>query len=341
MCRLGFVSTGAKQDLTKIVTLATMYYSHYNDNGTGYAYEDDKRGGAAIVKSGLEAKDFWLTNNSRIVSRTCIFHVRKATNGGVSNANAHPHACGRVAAVHNGVISGYESLKTELENKGHKFSSETDSEVFAHAYVEYGLRFVEKMAKSGVTGSATVLLLDGDKIILYTNNNTIAVYELGSGLMGFSDSSFFSNDREVPIKDDVIYVISRGRIIKSVSTKGIPETRFGRSWCDDGMCRKQSSTWIERAISNAFAVPYADVLVTSNRKHIKIEINGSAEDLRRVMSKLGGALTADGLVIYGKKSRIKRKAFRAGLMEVGKAIAASARDRCAYSYDDTRYGWVI
>ncbi|RLD10710.1 MAG: hypothetical protein DRI44_05380 [Chlamydiae bacterium] len=319
-----------------------MYYSHYNDNGTGYAYEGKE--GAVVIKSGLEAKDFWLTNNSLIVSKSCIFHVRKATNGCVSDANAHPHTCGRVAVVHNGVISGYGNIKTELEGKGHKFTSETDSEVFAHAYGEYGLQFIEKMAKSGVTGTATVLVLDGDKIILYTNSNTIHVYKLGSGLVGFSDSSFFSNDDEVPIRDDVIYVISRGRIVKTMAVRTGIGSGFDRNgWYDEGLCRRQSSTWIEKAISNAFAVPYANVLVTSNHKYIKIEIDSSAEDLRRVISKLGGALTSQGLVIYGKKKAIKKRAFKAGLTEVGKAIAASMREhkRYAYSTDYCDYAWIV
>ena len=61
-----------------------------------------------------------------------IGHTRWATHGRVNETNAHPHATDRVAVVHNGIIENFRELREELEGKGAKFATETDTEVVAH-----------------------------------------------------------------------------------------------------------------------------------------------------------------------------------------------------------------
>ncbi|ASK87507.1 glutamine--fructose-6-phosphate transaminase (isomerizing) [Sphingorhabdus sp. SMR4y] len=65
-----------------------------------------------------------------------IAHTRWATHGAPTTSNAHPHATGEVALVHNGIIENFKSLREELSARGRSFESETDTEVVAHLVSE-------------------------------------------------------------------------------------------------------------------------------------------------------------------------------------------------------------
>jgi len=85
--------------------------------------------------SALEA----LLQGKKFDSTTGIAHTRWATHGEPTDLNAHPHLdCkGNIAVVHNGIIENYRSLRELLIRKGHKFTSDTDTEILAHLIEEY------------------------------------------------------------------------------------------------------------------------------------------------------------------------------------------------------------
>ncbi len=111
--------------------LRRVEYRGYDSAGMATISEDQLRvlKGAGRV-SEIEEKH----RLSAMQGNTGMAHTRWATHGGVTDQNAHPHASCKemVAVIHNGIIENYLVLKKALKSKGHRFKSETDTEVIAH-----------------------------------------------------------------------------------------------------------------------------------------------------------------------------------------------------------------
>jgi glucosamine--fructose-6-phosphate aminotransferase (isomerizing) len=99
--------------------------------------------------------------------RLGIAHTRWATHGRPSVANAHPHVdCGsRLAIVHNGIIENYRELRKDLAREGHRFRSQTDTEIIAHLIERYrinGLPEAVVRAARDLRGSYAIACIAGD-----------------------------------------------------------------------------------------------------------------------------------------------------------------------------------
>jgi glucosamine--fructose-6-phosphate aminotransferase (isomerizing) len=117
----------------------------------------DSAGMATLVNGRIDRRraEGKLNNLADLVAREPIDgtlgigHTRWATHGPPSERNAHPHANGRVAVVHNGIIENFRDLRQRLEGEGYAFETQTDTEVVAHlldAELARGRRPVEAVA---------------------------------------------------------------------------------------------------------------------------------------------------------------------------------------------------
>lgn len=124
-----------------------------------------------------------------------IMHSRWATHGGISERNAHPHTGCRddIAVVHNGIIENYEEIKKNLISLGHKFRSDTDTEVIPHLIEE----FSKKMPYNEAVFNA-LRMLEGNSSMLILSKNSQGIYaaRLGSPLvLGISaDGTYIASD---------------------------------------------------------------------------------------------------------------------------------------------------
>ena len=111
-------------------------------------------------------------------------HTRWATHGRPTEENAHPHrdCTGRIVVVHNGIIENYLPLKHELEQQGHRFETETDTEIIAHLVEremrDDGLEQAVRRALTEVRGLFGLVLLaadDPNKLVAVRNGPPIVV----------------------------------------------------------------------------------------------------------------------------------------------------------------------
>ncbi|MGF1677735.1 MAG: glutamine--fructose-6-phosphate transaminase (isomerizing) [Candidatus Methylacidiphilales bacterium] len=116
--------------------LSRLEYRGYDSAGTAVQCPDALR---VQKKSGRLQELTRLIKNEPARSHTGISHTRWATHGEPNDQNAHPHLdqSGRLALVHNGVIDNYMHFRRQLEEKGHTFQSNTDSEVLSHLIGQY------------------------------------------------------------------------------------------------------------------------------------------------------------------------------------------------------------
>ncbi len=160
---------------------------------------------------------------------TGIGHTRWATHGRPSEANAHPHAAGPVAVVHNGIIENHVAIRQELEAQGVKFLSDTDTEIVAHlihrelTHGAVDLFEATRSALRRVVGAYAIAVLSRtqpDAIVVARNGSPLVV-GIGEGemLCGSDIPALLAHTRRMVFLEDgdIVELKSGGYRIEAVS----------------------------------------------------------------------------------------------------------------------------
>jgi glucosamine--fructose-6-phosphate aminotransferase (isomerizing) len=150
-------------------------------------------------------------------------HTRWATHGRPTEENAHPHrdCTGRLVVVHNGIIENYLELKRELESQGHRFVTETDTEIVAHLVEremrDDGLAAAVRRALGQLQGLFAIVMLSADDpdTIVAARNGPPVVVGLGEGeyFVASDIPAILSHTRSVVfLEDGDVAVLTRGGV---------------------------------------------------------------------------------------------------------------------------------
>ena len=163
MC--GIVGAVAQRDIAEILIngLHRLEYRGYDSAGVAVVNEHHELQRVRCLGK-VKALDEAVSEKP-LIGGTGIAHTRWATHGEPSETNAHPHASGTFAVVHNGIIENHEELRELLKSRGYVFLSQTDTEVIAHL-VEWAMRSTDslleavKKAVKQLTGAYGMVVMD-------------------------------------------------------------------------------------------------------------------------------------------------------------------------------------
>ncbi|MBA3006449.1 MAG: glutamine--fructose-6-phosphate transaminase (isomerizing) [Proteobacteria bacterium] len=226
-------------------------------------------------------------------------HTRWATHGAPTTENAHPHTdcSGNLVVVHNGIIENYHSLREELLAKGHRFSSETDTEVLAHLIEEYlagdDLIAAVRKALDRVEGSYALAVLWTGK-----PDTLIAVRNHSPLVLGVDDEngSFLASDIPafLPFTKQVIFLEDLEMAVLTAAGRTFYSLQTGKEISKEIKTIEWTAAMAEKGgyrhfmLKEIFEQPQAIINTVSGRINLETgaielpEIHLAAEDLQKI-----------------------------------------------------------
>ena len=235
-------------------------------------------------------------DSSLPVVHSGIGHTRWATHGGPTDGNAHPHVDneGKLAVIHNGIIENYSELRKELESRGHKFSSETDTESVAHLLSDLrkkhngDLSAAMREAVKALRGSFTLLAIHADapEVVVGVRRNSPLVVGLGKGenFMASDVAAFIDyTKRAIELgQDEVVTMTPTSVKITDLEGKAVAPKEYQITW-DASAAQKGGFTHF--MLKEIFEQPkaVADTLIgrlSDNKQIVLDELRMSADEIR-------------------------------------------------------------
>jgi glucosamine--fructose-6-phosphate aminotransferase (isomerizing) len=198
--------------------LKRLEYRGYDSSGIALL-----NGGLNIYKKKGKVSDLESSlKGINLDSHIGIGHTRWATHGEPNDVNAHPHysSTAKLAIIHNGIIENYSALKKELMNKGHKFLSETDTEVFIHFIEDIkenekcSLDEAVRLALTKVVGAYAIVImsLEDPDLLVAARKGSPLVVGIGKGefflasdatpIVEYTNEVVYLNDQEIAVIND-------------------------------------------------------------------------------------------------------------------------------------------
>ncbi len=222
MC--GIVCYIGKQEAAPILLegLKRMEYRGYDSAGLAIT---SKQNASLLKAKGKVSRLEELLQKAQPKGKMGLAHTRWATHGKPNKVNAHPQTdcTGKLFLVHNGIIENYQLLKKELQEKGHVFKSETDTETLVHLIEDYyqgDLETAVKQALQQVEGTFGIALFHqdspnkivlarrGSPIILGIGRNEFLAASDVNAMIRYTNKVIHLNDNELAVLDENNYSIS-------------------------------------------------------------------------------------------------------------------------------------
>ncbi len=214
--------------------LKRLEYRGYDSAGLAVIHDGDLKIARSLGKLRELEK---LVHRDPLPGQVGIGHTRWATHGRPSEANAHPHQVGHIAVVHNGIIENYLELKDDLLKAGHRFASETDTEIVSHLIVRHlgqGAAYLEavRLTLNQIRGSYALVIVNAaePRMLVAARKESPLILGLGDGeyflasdipaILPYTRRVIFLEDHDlVVVKDGEYRVLDRegGKVERAVN----------------------------------------------------------------------------------------------------------------------------
>jgi glutamine---fructose-6-phosphate transaminase (isomerizing) len=217
----GIVGYIGRRDSVPIILDALRRLEYRGYDSAGIAVIDATGGLAGSKAEGkLSRLAERLANGNPLSGAVGVGHTRWATHGAPSDANAHPHLdCrGKIAVVHNGIIENYAALRARLIERGHVFTSQTDTEVLAHLielHYDGDLEAAVRRTVHEVRGAYALGVISSDDpehLVFARNGASPLVIGIGEGEMYVASDTpaiLPYTRREIILQEGEIAVVGR------------------------------------------------------------------------------------------------------------------------------------